>query len=252
MTDEAGFVTAILDPAAPVPMGLCGPDGEPAGKRFDVYRNNVIVSLTEALETGFPVIRKLVGDAFFKAMAGVFVRQHPPNSPLMMTYGDAFPAFLEVFPPAKTVPYLADMARLELALRQSYHAADERPMDASRFQSLNPDALMAAGLTLARSVRLVQSAYAIHGIWQLNMRPDAPELPANGENVLVTRLVYDPVMDLLDRAQVAFVTALIDGRSFGAAISSASDTTPEFDLTQALGLLLSRGALVSLTEGPAS
>jgi hypothetical protein len=67
---EAVFRAALFDPAAPVPAGLTGPDGRPAGARFDVYRNNVVAGLTAALETGFPTVRALVGEVFFAAMAG--------------------------------------------------------------------------------------------------------------------------------------------------------------------------------------
>ena len=61
---QESFTEALLTPEHPVPDGLIDPAGRPAGKRFDVYRNNVAVSLTGALETAFPVIRKLVGDVF--------------------------------------------------------------------------------------------------------------------------------------------------------------------------------------------
>jgi hypothetical protein len=44
MTGQTGFATALLDPARPAPEGLVNPFGGPAGKRFDVYRNNVAVS----------------------------------------------------------------------------------------------------------------------------------------------------------------------------------------------------------------
>jgi hypothetical protein len=39
---QRAFATAILDPDSPIPRGLIGPDGEPGGKRFAVYRNNVV------------------------------------------------------------------------------------------------------------------------------------------------------------------------------------------------------------------
>ena len=69
---QSQFRTAMMDAGVAVPEGIVNPDGEKASKRFDVYRNNVAVSLSDALETAFPVVRKLLGDEFFRAMAGVY------------------------------------------------------------------------------------------------------------------------------------------------------------------------------------
>lgn len=121
------FAAALLNPEADVPLGLIDPQGRPVQKRFDVYRNNVASGLTRALEASFPVIRALVGEAFFGAMAVEFLRAHPPKSRLMMLYSDAFPPFLATFPPVADLAYLPDVARLEQALRESYHAADAPP-----------------------------------------------------------------------------------------------------------------------------
>jgi len=94
ITTQTEFRAALLDPASPSPEGVRNPDGMHATKRFDVYRNNVAVSLTDALETAFPVVNKLVGNDFFLAMAGAYLRAHPPKSPVMMFYGDEMPTFL--------------------------------------------------------------------------------------------------------------------------------------------------------------
>ena len=45
----------------------------------------------------------LVGDKFFRAMAGFYLRKLPPTSPLMMFYGDMMPKFLRRFEPAKSL-----------------------------------------------------------------------------------------------------------------------------------------------------
>lgn len=126
--DQVEFRAALLNPAHPVPAGLTDPEGRPAGKRFDVYRNNVTVSLMKALEAGFPAIAAFLGTENFRILAGTFVRQHPPASPVMQQYGAELPGFLEAFAPLRTCPWLGDLARLELALRSSYHAADAPPV----------------------------------------------------------------------------------------------------------------------------
>ena len=90
---QTDFTAALLNADLATPAGMVDYQGRPAGKRFDVYRNNVVVSLIDAMETAFPAIHKLVGDEFFKAMAGIYVRAHPPTTPMMMFYGEAFPEF---------------------------------------------------------------------------------------------------------------------------------------------------------------
>ena len=80
---QTGFTEALLQPDAPVPQNVVDPKGRIAPKRFAVYRNNVTVSLVEALKATFPAVVALVGEAFFAEMARQFVRKTPPQSPLM-------------------------------------------------------------------------------------------------------------------------------------------------------------------------
>jgi hypothetical protein len=107
-----------------VPHGVTAHTGAPHARRFAVYRNNVVTGLIRTMKTRFPATERAVGDEFFAAMAHAFVTAHPPRSPILMTYGDDFPAFIAGFPPAADVPYLADVARIEAARTRAYHAAD--------------------------------------------------------------------------------------------------------------------------------
>lgn len=243
--NQAEFRAALLDPGRPVPEGLTDPQGRPAGRRFDVYRNNVTVSLTEALRQAFPVIRKLVGDDFFTAMAREHVRAHPPKSPLMMFYGSEMPAFLETFPPVQHLGYLPDIARLELALRESYHAADATPVAPEALQALTSDALLTSRLTLAPALRLVRSRWPVHAIWSANMRDtDAPK-SAIAEDVVIARPDYDPEPHRLPDGAAAFIAALMGG----ATVAEALDAGPAFDLTATFGLLLSACAITAIIPG---
>jgi len=75
------------------------------------------------------------------SVAGHFVRAHPPSSPLMMFYGSEFPVFLEGFEPAKQLPYLPDMARLEHARRLAFHAADDPILTPDALSTVAPEKL---------------------------------------------------------------------------------------------------------------
>ena len=162
--DQQIFSTAILSLQSPVPTGLTNGCGKVANRRFSVYRNNVMDSLINALQTGFPVISKLLGEQNFKNIAGLFVRQHPPASPVINQYGDNFPAFLKDFKPLEHLPYLADTARLEFALRRSYHAADAKSVHPSEIDALSPEQLNAAELKMSPCAFLISSAWPIYGI----------------------------------------------------------------------------------------
>lgn len=242
----AGFTAALLDPALPAPQGLTDPQGRPAGRRFAVYRNNVAVSLTEALETGFPVLRKLVGPEFFAAMAGVYFRAHPPQSRILATYGQDMPAFLTGFPPVAALPYLPDVARLELALRAAYHAADVPAVDPAALGTLPPERMMSARVRLAPAVALIRSAWPVHGIWMANME-DAPPPAMMAQDVLVTRPGLDPAPHLLPPGGGAFVAALMAGAPLGQAAGAAGEG---HDLSATVALLLAGGAITDLTETP--
>lgn len=228
---------AILTPKTDPPQGLSDGQGRSASKRFDVYRNNVAVSLTEALVTAFPTVHSLVGDQFFRAMAGVFLRQHPPTSPLMMFYGEEMPDFLTDFEPAQSLSYLPDAARVDLALRRAYHAADVPAMAPESF-NVPPEEIMAARFEVSPAVQVIQSAFPIHGIWRLAR--GGPKPPADAQDLLISRPAFDPMVDLLPKNAATFLLALIDGASTSDALDT-SGLDPAAGFGPTLTLALERG-----------
>jgi hypothetical protein len=244
MTGTA-FCRALLDPSLPIPVGLTDPQGRPDARRFAVYRNNVTVGLTGALEAGFPVIRKLVGDEFFAAMARDFVRANPPASPVMLRYGTGFPAFLAEFPPVAHLPYLADVAKLEIALRESYHAADAAPVSADAFARIPPDSIGEARLCLAPALRLIRSPHPVFSIWCANVRSTAACLCPGAQDVLVLRPGFDPEPHLVPAAAATFLEALQAGETLGRAITASG---PTLDLDETLVLLVAGGGVTGLEE----
>ncbi len=231
---EAEFAAALLDPAHPVPA--------PLRHRFGVYRNNVAVGLIEALRAGFPAVETLVGAAFFAAMAGVFLRQHPPRGRIMMLYGAEFPQFLAQFPPVAAYPYLCDVARIEQALRESYHAADSTPLPGEALAAIPEPTLLAARIQLAPALRLIRSPWPIHAIWRATLEGGPP--PDGGaQDVIILRPDFDPRPHLLPPGGAALVQALQAGAPLAQALSAAG---PTLDLPAVLALLLGGGAITGV------
>jgi hypothetical protein len=241
---QTAFAAALLEPEVTVPAGLVDPEGRPAHKRFSVYRNNVALSLTRALEAAFPTVRKLVGDEFFAAMAGVFLRAHPPRSRMLMLYGAAFPGFLEGFGPVAHLGYLPDVARVDQAMRESYHAADGAPLSEVEFQRLIGPDIAGLRLRLAPSVRLVRSRWPVVSIWAANHEAGPPPRPG-AEDALILRPEFDPRPQILPTGGGAFVAGLIEGVPLGACVDRAG---AGLDLAAVLGLLIQGRAIIGVGE----
>ncbi len=243
---QAEFTAAMRDARLDIPAGLIDAEHHPAGRRFSVYRNNVAVSLREALHTGFPIIAKLLGPQNMDGLAGIFLRAHPPKSPLMMHYGDEFPEFLANMQQLSHLGYLPDIARLELALRRSYHAKDVAPLAPEALAQLSADELMEAKFELAPAAMVLNSLWPIYDIWRINTQDDAPKPTNTAQDVLIVRNGFDPVPHLLPVGGVAFFNALQRGECLSDANNAANKETPEFDLGATLTLMISGNALTKI------
>ena len=245
------FAAALLDPDRPVPVGLSTWNGSDPAARFGVYRNNVAVSLIGALADTFPVTRELVGAPFFDTMARCFIDAEPPRSPVLMEYGDAFPEFVSAFPPATGLPYLRDLARLELARVRAYHAADADALgtDALGAYLADPPRLAAARLTLHPSLAVIASDYAIVSLWAAHQGHQRIEEvnPGRAESALVLRQGDDALVLSIPRGTAAFVAALSSGAALGEAATVAAQD-PDFNLAQALALLIRHGGIAAWNQ----
>lgn len=241
---QAEFARALLDPGRPVPAGVVGPDGRPGPKRFAVYRNNVIAGLVEALKAAYPVVLRLVGDEFFAAMARVHVVREPPASPIMLDYGAGFADFIDTFSPAALLPYLGDVARLERAWVEAYHAAEAEPIDPVALAGIAPDRLPDLRFRLHPSLRLARSSFPIVTIWRMNLEGGVPapvDLDGGGEDALVLRPQAEVEVRVLPAGTAPFLQALSGGASI---LRAMAEAPPAPGLAATLAGLLEARAIV--------
>lgn len=244
---QRDFAQALLDAQQPCPSGLRCWNGSDPAARFAVHRNNVVSSLVEALADTFPVTRQLVGEAFFAAMASLFVMHTPPRLPLLTLYGDELPAFVESFEPAQRLPYLADVARLEVLRVRAFHAADAPVLsedDIAR-QLLDPDALPAARVEFHPSAAIVNSRFAIVALWAAHqgLGEIGKVDPTQPQSALVLRQHDDVAVIAIEQGSALFFQRLMAGATLGEASVAAAEFDDGFDLVASLGILIRHGAL---------
>lgn len=244
---QRAFAAALLDPALATPAGVVGPDGNPSARRFGVYRNNVVVGLSQTLKDAFPAVHRIVGAEFFEAMARTYVVTDPPRSPMLFDYGGGFPAFIGGFGPAAVLPYLPDVARLERAWVEAYHEAEASPIDPSVFAAVTPEQVPAVRLVLHPSVRVVRSHFPVVTIWRMNVEDGlaAPvDLEAGGEDALLVRPEAEVEVRLIPPGCAGFIEALAAGRTVLAAFEEALIASPRLDLSASLIDLIQVGAVI--------
>lgn len=228
---------------------LVASDRIAAAERLAVYRNHFLISLADALATAFPVVRRLVGEAYFGAVARRFVQQMPPRSPCVAEYGEGFAAFFACLPEAGKLPFIADVARLEWALIAAAEADEVAAVPPERLAAVDPAQAARARLALHPSVVLLDSAFPIDLIWQANQTCGAPpivDLDTGGARLMVHRCNGEVGWTALPAADFAFVTALVDGLSIEAAMQTAVDGD-RFDPAAVLALLLQSGLIIDFS-----
>jgi hypothetical protein len=251
MNGQQAFFEALLDPGQPPPSGLTAWNGSDPAARFAVYRNNVMASLVDALANTYPVTHELVGETFFRAMAQLFVHAEPPRSRVLAFYGEAFPDFVERFPPAASVPYLADVARLERLRVHAYHAADGATLSTETIAEAltnNAGGLPDLRVAFHPSTGLLRSPYAVVSLWAAHqgITDIASVDPLVPENALIVRPELDVEVLGLDAGASDFVARLLQGESLGGAAEQVGHTYPDFDLARLLGLLIQKQAITSM------
>jgi hypothetical protein len=229
---QAAFAAAVFDPVDTRVLGWVTEGDMSAPERFAVYRRNVFHNYREALRDVYPVCQRLVGEAFFEFAADAYIRRHRSIEGNLHAFGDRYADFLAGFAPAAGLAYLPDVARLEWAVHESFHAADHELLDLSRLAELPADQLPRVVFLLHPACRLVESAYPIHAVWQANQPggEGRADLDAGGVRLLVRRPCNAVQLEPTEGAEHAMLRAFAAGQPLAAAVGAARANDGGFDL----------------------
>jgi len=236
---QTTFISLLFDPDARSELTT-----QPA---FAVYRNTVMSGCIDALQANFPSVARLVGTDWFRDAAATYVRAQPPHDGRMLMYGATFADFLTAFEPARGLPYLAGVARLDWLWIEAHTAADATAVDSAWLAQLPPEELGALRLQTHPATRWrLFDDLPIYSIWAPNRAgiDNADDIVWQGEGALLTRPVDAVGWKPLDRAGSAFLDACAAGSLLAEAAGAALDACPSVDIATLLSRLLSAGALI--------
>jgi hypothetical protein len=220
-----------------LPAHLDAPDAP----GLKVYRNNVAKGAAEVLAQAYPAVARLVGERFFTAMAAAYRDTRPPATPVLALYGETFDAFIEQFEPARSLPYLTDIARLDRAWLEAHHAADAETLTLADLAEIDPDALGSVHLALHPSAHVLAFDLPAYSIWRTNREDVSVErvrLADGAQTALVWRRCGDTLHRQSTAGQHAFLSAIRTGASlFEAAAFSAEKTGAADPVSLAFGLV---------------
>ena len=248
------FAARLFQAGREKPARLTGPNGKGADTRFDVYRNNVAVGLANALAGMFPATQRIVGEEFFRAMARQYVRSHPPRSRLLAEYSRDLAAFISGFEPLAELPWLADVAAIERAWLDAYHAADAAPLTMNDLTAIPADALALTSFEPHPAARLVCSPYAAVSIFTANrLEGEVGGIDADrAEDALVTRPRLQVSVRSLPPGGAVFLQSLFDGFALGEAAENALAEHADFDLGANIAGMIEAGALAGIRQSQVS
>ena len=239
-TTQRAFIDALYS-QAPCEAGV------------EVYRRNMLANLGGSLAATFPVVERLVGDVFFREAARVFVLAHPSRSGDLNEYGEAFADFLAAYPHARSLPYLADVARLEWACHESYQAADAAAFDLASLATVPADSYPRIRFALHPGVRLVRSSHAIEAIWNANQagRDGTPDRQAGPDAVVVSREEGAIFVRAVDESEWTFLAALAKDATLEEASAAIGEEFAAQFLAEGLARLVREGVIAGFSVAAA-
>ncbi len=183
--------------------------------RLNIYRSSILGIQTDALAAVYPVIQRLVGEQFFRAVGRDYLRKHPSPSGDLHELGAQMPGFLARLAAVSELPYLSDVARLEWAWHRVFHAANDTNLDLQALANIPADEQAEINFSLRNGARLLESDYPVHRIWEINQEEytdnETVDLAEGGVHLLIWRNGFELRIDPLEEAESQLLHGIKEG-----------------------------------------
>jgi hypothetical protein len=210
-----------------------------------IHRNTIWQAWLDGMADAYPICRRLVGDDAFFHAARAYLLDHPPETAALKWIGAGFADHLANRQALTAIPYLPDMARLERAWLEAFHAPDQSILTLEDMTNIPTEQLLDCVITLHPSVRFISSLYPIGRIYDLHESGDIDQpdlsvtLVEQQAYLIVTRPGLDVKMHTVSGDCFRLGQRLEAGQSIGEALAqSESIQTALGDLQFLMGCQL--------------
>jgi hypothetical protein len=175
-------------------------------------------------------------------------QRDPPPLPAP-TRGGGCASGIESAEQQHSLAFLTDVARLENAWVEAYHAEDAAPATVAELAALDPDCLPNTRIAFHPAARLLRFATPAASVWASAQSCDQPAAPTEGtrEDALITRPDCDVRVRVLPPLGFDFALSLREGATLVEAVATVND--PTFDFGAHLVGLVESGAIASIIPG---
>jgi hypothetical protein len=195
-----------------------------AVERVGVYQGMYLLRMVEALEGDYPAVAHFLGDEEFADLVTRYVAAHPSTSYTFNRLGKRFPDFIRQSRGVRRKAFVADLARLELAVTEVFDAPESPAWPADAIAKIPQDAWEGAVLKPIAAFRLGAYAHPVNAYLQSVKQEnhDHPDVGRRATYVAVWRKRYEVWRLDLSKPAHDFLDALAKGRPFGRAVASAA------------------------------
>ena len=202
--------------------------GLTARRRLEIYRSMYPLRMVEAMGIDYPGVRRAMGDRAFASAVMDYVQVHPSRSWTLDHLGHAFPSYLAGRKDLSRRAFLQELARLELALCEVFHAAppEKRPS----WLEIDPALWGDVFLIPAHTSRLLKSCYPVSRYLNLASQDDEVKIPGREvELVLICRPDFHMRRMPLEPFAYELLADLFRGRTLETALTRLARRHPAVD-----------------------
>ncbi len=233
--DQARFIAVLQQGPGAFPQGLFAGEPSRALLGLKAHANTISHARLVALEQTYPRTLEHLGHVTFNALSRDFIERPDVCPRKLMQIGEGFSAFLAQHHPDRQV---ANMAAVEWAWLESYHAADAHALALGDLAAYDEPGLLALEVVLHPASRIVATGSAV-----TRLLPELEASCASCAAILVTRPLDTVRLLPLSTLQAQIAHAAKNFATMGNLLQTAIETLGEAEALPTVFALIEAGML---------